>query len=313
MFIAVSAWAWWGGMVDILVLGESGQVARALSRVLPSDGSVFFVERVLADLARPETVRVLITRARPRVVINAAAYTSVDKAESEPEVARAVNAVGAGAAARAAAAVDAAFIHYSTDYVFDGEAGRPYTEDDATAPLGVYGQTKLEGEIAVAEANARHVILRTSGVFGPDGGNFVKTMLTLASASDAVDVVHDQGGRPTFADDLAWVGATVARRLMSGGGTGLHGVFHAAGSRDATWYDFAQEIMIQSAQRGGPSCAVRAIAGADYRTAARRPRDSRLDSGRLGAVYGIQPGSWRDGLAVTLDRLLTEPRQTGVT
>lgn len=311
--MAVSVWGWQLRMTDILVLGESGQVAQALRRMLPGDGSVAFAGRALADLTRPKTIEALLAIERPRVVINAAAYTAVDRAESEPEIARLVNAIAPYAAARAAAAIDAAFIQYSTDYVFDGEADRPYTEDDPTAPLGVYGRTKLEGEVAVSEANARHVILRTSGVFGADGANFVKTMLKLACERDAVEVVHDQGGRPTFADDLAWVGATVARRLMSGGGTGFHGVFHAAGSRDANWYDFAQEIMIQSARRGGPSCAVRAIAGADYRTAARRPRDSRLDSGRLAAVYGIQPGSWRDGLAVTLDRLLTEPRQTGVT
>ena len=311
--MAVSVWGWQLRMTDILVLGKTGQVAQALRKTLPGDGSVVFAGRALVDLTRPATVEALLANERPRVVINAAAYTAVDKAESEPEIARLVNAIAPSVAARAAAAIDAAFIQYSTDYVFDGEAGRPYTEDDPTAPLGVYGRTKLEGEMAVSEANARHVILRTSGVFGADGANFVKTMLSLAEECDAVDVVHNQFGRPTFADDLALVGATVAKRLTSDGGKGLHGVFHAAGSLDASWYDFAREIMIQSAQRGGPSCAVRALAGADYRGAARRPRDSRLDSGRLAAVYGIQPGSWRDGLGVTLDRLRTEPRQTGVT
>jgi len=300
-------------MTRILILGETGQLARALRRVMPADGSVMFAGRTVADLAQPETVRALITRTRPSVVINAAAYTAVDGAEREPAHARAVNAIGPGVAARAAAEVDAAFIQYSTDYVFDGDTERPYVESDPPAPLGVYGQTKREGEMAVAEANARHVILRTSWLFGFDGTNFVKTMLRLAAERRVVDVVADQQGRPTFAEDLARVGARVADCLSSDDRPERRGLFHAAGSQDATWYEFARAIMAQSAARGGPSCDVRAVSSAEYPSAVRRPKDSRLDSARLGALYGIRPGSWQEGLAATLDRLLIETGRTGAT
>ena len=311
--MVVSGWGWRAEMTDILVLGERGQVARALRRVLPDDGSAIFAGREVADLSRPGTVQGLIQRTRPKVVINAAAYTAVDKAESEPELAMAVNATGPGAAARAAAEVGAAFVHYSTDYVFDGEAARPYVETDPTAPLGVYGRTKLQGEVAVVQANPRHVILRTAWIYGADGGNFVRTMLRLAAEREEIGVVDDQRGQPTFADDLAAVGAHVAESLSSDDRPELYGIFHAAGSEDLTWCGFARAIMAASAARGGPSCRVKAITSADYPTPVRRPADSRLSSDRLRTVHGIAPGSWRYGLDTTLDRLLVEPRNDGAT
>lgn len=290
-------------MARILILGRSGQVATALQARLPADGHVVeTLGRAEMDLADPAAARAAVLSRSPEVVINAAAYTAVDKAESDEAAARALNAAGPAAAAAAAASIGAAFIHFSTDYVFDGSKGEPYREDDAPRPLGVYGRTKLEGEQAVAAANPRHVILRTAWVCSPGGSNFLKTMLRLAGERDELSVVDDQRGRPTFARDLA---DAVAGILAAAAAPPAEpwGVFHAVSEGETTWCGFARAIMDGSAARGGPACRVKPIPTSDYPTPARRPADSRLCTERLTAVYGLRLPHWQAALETCLDEL----------
>ncbi len=304
-------------MAHVLILGETGQVATALRRRLEGEHRLTVAGRSVMDLSDPVAAHAYVLASGADVVVNAAAYTAVDKAESEPDAAMALNATGPAAAAAAAHAIGAPFVHYSTDYVFDGSKGAPYVETDPTRPLGVYGATKLEGEIAIAAANPRHVILRTAWVCSPDGANFVKTMLRLAASRDEIGVVDDQRGCPTFAADLAEVAARVISSLVSESGKTPEpyrenhqnderrhfGVFHATGQGDTTWCGFARAIMEGSAARGGPACRVNAITTADYPTPVRRPADSRLDGTRLEQVYGVRLPDWQGGLARCLDTL----------
>jgi dTDP-4-dehydrorhamnose reductase len=232
----------------------------------------------------------------------------VDKAEHDEPTARALNSDGPAAAAAAAAEVGALFVQFSTDYVFDGSQGRPYTEADATSPLGVYGRTKLDGEIAIAAANPRHLILRTSWVCSAVGSNFLKTMLRLAGERDEISVVDDQRGTPTFSGDLA--DATVALLgALERPGAEHFGVFHSVSEGDTTWCGFAQAIMEESAALGGPSCRVRGIATSDYPTVARRPADSRMLSDRLKTVYNITLPEWRVSLRACLEDILIPQSQ----
>lgn len=287
-------------MARILILGRSGQVATALQACLPAHGhAVEALGRAETDVADPAAVEAAIVSRAPEVVINAAAYTAVDKAEGDEAAARALNATGPAAAAGAAAKVGAAFIHFSTDYVFDGCKGAPYHEDDAPRPLGVYGRTKLEGEQAVAAANSRHVILRTAWVCSAGGSNFLKTMLRLAAERDELAVVDDQHGRPTFARDLAQVVAGILSVQPAGG----WGTFHAVSEGETTWCGFARAIMDGSAARGGPSCRIRPITTSEYPTPASRPADSRLCTERLSAVYGLRLPHWQAALETCLDEL----------
>lgn len=290
-------------MSHILILGETGQVASALQRRLGEEHRLTVAGRARLDLSDPDAAHAIIASSGADVVINAAAYTAVDRAETEVDAARALNATGPAAAARAAADLGIAFIHFSTDYVFDGSKGAPYVETDPVRPLGVYGATKLEGEQAIAEANPRHVILRTSWVCSPDGSNFLKTMLRLAGQRDEIGVVDDQRGQPTFADDLADVAARVLDRIEKADPPDLYGVFHASGEGETTWCGFARSIMAGSAARGGPACRVNAITSADYPTPVRRPADSRLDGSRLEKVYGIRLPQWDDALDRCLDTI----------
>lgn len=291
-------------MAKILILGETGQVATALRDRLSLDAhEVKSVGRRLADLGDPVAARAVVLEHSPDVVINAAAYTAVDKAESEPEAARALNVDGPAAAAAAAAEISAPFIHFSTDYVFDGSGGRPYTESDPTNPLGVYGQTKLDGERMTAAANPRHVILRTSWVCSPTGSNFMKTMLRLAAERDFLGVVSDQHGRPTFARDLANVVALLIPQLPDSEDDARWGVFHATGQGDTTWYSFASAIMEESRARGGPATEIRPISTADYPTPSRRPADSRLANDKLDRIYGVRLPEWRESLTICLDEI----------
>jgi dTDP-4-dehydrorhamnose reductase len=290
-------------MSHILILGETGQVASALQRRLGGAHRLTVAGRARLDLSDPDAAHALVASSGADVVINAAAYTAVDRAETEVDAARALNATGPAAAARAAADLGIAFIHFSTDYVFDGSKGTPYVETDPVRPLGVYGATKLEGEQAIAGANPRHVILRTAWVCSPDGSNFLKTMLRLAGQRDEIGVVDDQRGQPTFADDLADVAARVVDGIESGDRPDRYGVFHATGEGDTTWCGVARAIMAGSAARGGPSCRVNAITSADYPTPVRRPADSRLDGSRLEQVYGIRLPHWHDALDRCLDTI----------
>jgi dTDP-4-dehydrorhamnose reductase len=281
----------------LLVTGREGQVVSALARAATSDASLEVVTagRPELDLARPDTIASAIEAARPDVVVNAAAYTAVDRAESEPDLAFAVNADGAGAVAGGAAALGIPIVQISTDYVFDGAKETPYVETDATAPLSVYGASKLAGEEAVAAANPEHVILRTSWVYSPGGANFLLSMLRLAGERPALSIVDDQHGSPTHAGDIAAGIVAVARKLAAGEGT--FGTFHMTADGATTWCGFARAIFEESAARGGPSVPVEPIATADYPTPARRPANSRLDCAKIGQVYGVRLPHWRESVA----------------
>ena len=289
----------------LAVTGRDGQVARALVEAGPTLGiDVAAVGRPELDLALAETVLPALSAARPDIVVNAAAYTAVDQAETEPERANAVNATGAGAVAVAARAFGLPVIHLSTDYVFDGEKAAPYTEEDPTAPASVYGRSKLAGEKAVTAASPDHVILRTAWVYSSSGKNFVRTMLALAANRNEVRVVADQRGCPTYAPDIAVAVLAVARNLLnSPGDSRLRGIFHLAGSGETTWAEFAEAIFDSGAAKGGHRPAVIPIRSVDYPTPARRPKNSRLDCAKLARVHGVQLPEWRVSLKACLDRL----------
>jgi len=289
----------------ILLIGREGQLARALIARLEGH-DVTALDLPEFDLTQREHVIAAVARTAPDLVINAAAYTAVDRAEDEPDLARAVNATGPGWLAEAAAARGAPIVHVSTDYVFDGAKGAPYVEDDAPKPLGTYGATKLEGERAVLAANPRAAVIRTSWVCSADGNNFVKTMLRLAREREEVRVVADQRGAPTFATDLADAIARMAPRLLTGHGP--FGLFHLSGAPHTTWHDFAEAILDGAAARGHPRPRLVPIATADYPTKARRPADGRLDCARIARIHGIAAAPWRDSLAQTLDTLIGPPK-----
>lgn len=290
----------------LLVTGRSGQVVSALVEAAANQPglTVLPVGRPDLDLAAPGDLAPLVRSLAPDVVVSAAAYTAVDQAESEPDLAFAANRDGAGAVAAAAAALALPVIHLSTDYVFAGTGTSPYREDDPTGPVSVYGRSKLAGEEAVAAANPNHAILRTAWVYAAEGRNFLRTMIRLAQTRDEVGVVADQRGTPTYAPDIAAAVIAVARNLLAAPERrDLRGVFHMTGSGETTWAGFAAEIFRQSAARGGPSAAVRPITTADYPTPAIRPPNSRLDCSRLAALHGITMPDWRDSLAHCMDRL----------
>lgn len=290
----------------IAVIGREGQLARALIQALQAGGQLAIViARPDVDLAEPASLRDAIIASRADAVVNTAAYTAVDRAEDEPDAAFAINATGAGAVAEAAAAIGAPVVHVSTDYVFDGGGSRPYLETDATAPLGVYGRSKLEGEVRVAAANPRHVILRTAWLVSPHGQNFVKTMLRLAADRPELRVVDDQHGCPTFAADLAHVIVQLLPRLISQAAIGQHhGIFHATNVGETTWCGFARAIMAGAAARGARGVPVAAIPTSAYPTKARRPAYSVLATGKLSAVYGVQLPPWTMSLEACLDDLI---------
>lgn len=278
----------------ILVFGQTGQVARELARRAPE---ARFVGRDEADMARPEQAAALIHAVGPSVVINATAWTAVDKAEAEPEAARVVNAEAPGAMARACAEEAIPFLHVSTDYVFDGSGDTPRSEAAATGPLGVYGATKLAGERAIAKEGGNWAVLRTSWVFSAHGANFVKTMLRLGAERESLNVVADQIGGPTPAGDIAQALLTMAARMH--GDAPAPGIYHFAGAPDVSWADFAREIMAQA----GLPCVIRDIPTTDYPTPARRPLNSRLDCGRIERDFGIRRPDWRAGLRDVLKEL----------
>jgi dTDP-4-dehydrorhamnose reductase len=291
----------------VFVAGREGQLARALASAFAGAGwGVAARGRATLDLAGPAGAIAEAVRAEaPDLVVNAAAYTAVDRAETEPAAAMAVNRDGAAALAAAAAAVGAPVLHVSTDYVFDGAKGRPYAEGDAPAPTGAYGRSKLEGEGAVLAANPRSMVLRTSWVCSATGHNFLRTMLRLAEARDEVSVVDDQRGAPTFAADLAEAVLRAAPRLMaSRPGDEAFGVFHLSGAPDTTWHGFAAAIFAGVAARGRRAPRLRAIPTSAYPTPARRPADSRLDCSRIAAVHGIRRPDWEPALERCLDELL---------
>ena len=287
----------------ILVFGRNGQVASELRRApWPPGFSVECRDRAQVDITRPDDVRRAVAGSGAAVVVNAAAYTGVDQAESEPESAFAVNRDGAAHVAEASAKAGAALVHISTDYVFDGRKDGAYLEDDLVHPLSVYGASKEAGERAVREALARHVILRTAWVYSPHGGNFVKTMLRLGSERDELNIVDDQRGCPTAAADIAGAIVGVVTWLAAGKTDGF-GTFHFCGAGATTWYGFAGAIFELAAAHGAKVPRVNPITTADFPTPASRPKNSVLDCTRIGRVYGIEPRPWRDGLAECIDEL----------
>ena len=291
-----------GEGLRIVVTGRDGQLARSLAeRARGREGfELVFAGRPEFDLLDHESIARAAAAAAPDVVINAAAMTAVDAAEGDPAAAEALNAVAPGAVARAAREAGAAMVQLSTDYVFDGEAGRPYVEDDAPSPINVYGRTKLAGEEAVRAATPDHLIVRTSWVYSPFGANFVTTMLKLAREHATLKVVEDQIGCPTSALDLAdGLLAAIAAGIPSGGAT-----YHLAAAGEASWADLARRILEESAARGGPRAEVIGISAAEWRAAAARPRDSRLDSGRFARDFHYRAPAWIESLGPVVERLL---------
>lgn len=282
-------------MQGLLVFGRSGQVAREVVRLAPQ---ARFLGRDQADLTDPEACARAIRGAK--AVLNAAACTAVDRAESDAETAHAVNALAPGAMARAAAAQGIPFLHLSSDYVFDGSGDQARAEDAPTGPLGVYGASKLAGEQAVAQAGGQWAVVRTSWVFSAHGTNFVRTMLRLGAERTELSVVDDQIGGPTPADAIAGAALHMLRAMQADPAKG--GLYHFAGDPQTSWAGFAARIMA----RAGLACRIRPIASADYPTPARRPLNSRLDCAAIARDFGLARPDWRDGL----DRVLAELRAT---
>lgn len=293
----------------VLVFGGAGQVGRALAEAAaPPDWRVIGLGHADADITDPGAVEQAIKNHRPSFVINAAAYTAVDKAESERDICFHVNCDGAGVIARASAAAGVPLLHLSSDYVFDGAKPGPWNEDDAPAPLGVYGASKAASEDIVRERHPHHVIVRTSWVFGVHGGNFVKTILRLAETHNEIQIVADQHGKPTDAADIARALLAIAARIKTKPPQRPFGTFHFAGKRATTWFGFAESIFDEAARRGARTPQLVPIGTADYPTAARRPANSVLGCARIESVYGIIPRPWSEGLNATLDRLVGPPQ-----
>ena len=294
----------------ILVLGRSGQVARELAKIGPPKGFVFeFAGRDRLDLAT-EDPRRLIEEIRPAAVINAAAHTAVDQAESEPEAAFRLNRDVPAVVAKACAQAATPFVHFSTDFVFDGAKAGPYVETDAIGPLNVYGASKAAGEAEVLAAGGPAVILRISWVFGAHGVNFLRRMLQRAESQEEIGVVADQLGRPTWAEDCA-CGSLRALEALMDGTIGRPELFHLSGLGDASVADLTEAIFAESAARGGRSARVRRITTAERPTPARRPANSRLDCSKIGRVLDWPLRDWREGLSACFDEMdrLAEPAQ----
>ncbi|ULR46536.1 dTDP-4-dehydrorhamnose reductase [Rhizobium sp. K102] len=291
----------------IAVTGKQGQVVQSLLRRGAETGvEIIAVGRPEMDLSDPASIAVAFSALRPDVIVSAAAYTAVDKAESEAELAFSVNATGAGAVAEAAARIGVPVIHISTDYVFNGDKASAYCEEDATAPISVYGRSKLAGEKAVAAANPNHVILRTAWVYSPFGGNFLKTMLRLSETRDHLRVVADQTGCPTSALDIADAILAIATRIAADPAPSLRGTFHLTGSGEASWADFAEEIFAALLKSGGRNVGVERIPTTDYPTPAKRPANSRLNGDKLARTYGIRLPEWKQSMTIVMQDLLNK-------
>lgn len=289
----------------IAVTGREGQVVRALvERGAAAGHAVIPLGRPTLDLtAGAESIRHTLAAAAPDVIVSAAAYTAVDRAESEPELAFAINASGAQSVAAAARAIGVPLVHLSTDYVFDGAKTAPYVESDATGPSGVYGASKLAGEGLVLAAQPNSAVLRTAWVYSPFAANFVRTMLRLAETRDELNVVADQHGNPTSALDIADGIIAVAANLVAGREPGQRGIFHMTGDGEATWAEFAQCVFEVSAAINGPTATIRPITTADYPTTAARPFNSRLDCGLIEQRHGVRLPDWHGAMRVVVTRL----------
>ncbi len=279
----------------ILLIGSNGQVGKELTQILEPQGNTIAITRPTIDLAQPNTLRSVIREHQPQIIINAAAYTAVDKAESEPELAKAINGIAPGILAEEAEKLGAFLIHISTDYVFDGNHCHPYKETDATNPLSVYGNTKLIGEQAIQKSCAHHFILRTAWVYGTFGkSNFVKTMLRLGAEREEIRVVADQIGSPTWAKDIAEAIAQIIPQINPE----ISGIYHYTNSGVASWYDFAVAIFEEAQQLGFPLKVQRVIpiTTPEYPTPARRPSYSVLSCAKVSALLQNHPPHWRQAL-----------------
>ena len=298
--------------MKILLFGRSGQVGRELEHALPSLGRLLAVDRGMADLEQPESVRDVIRQACPDVVVNAAAYTAVDKAESEPRRAGQINAEAVGIMAEEVARLGGWLVHYSTDYVFDGTKAGSYVETDATGPLNAYGQTKLEGERLVAASGCRHLVFRTSWVFAAHGTNFIRTILRLVQERDELSVVDDQIGAPTAAARIAAVSAAAIGRLADASRPPpASGVYHLAAAGATSWHGYAQFIAAVAQAAGLPLRAtperIRPIPSSAWPQAARRPANSRLDTAKLRRSFEIVLPPWQDDVRQVVASLLPVP------
>jgi dTDP-4-dehydrorhamnose reductase len=306
----------------ILLIGTNGQVGRELQKILPRVGEVTSLNRQQLDISKPEEIRGVIRNFRPALIVNAAAYTAVDKAESEQALARAINAEAPGVMAREAKQIGALFVHYSTDYVFDGTKTTPYEENDSTNPQNVYGKTKLEGERAIQASGAHHLIFRTEWVYGAEGRNFLLTILRLATQREELKIVRDQAGAPTSSREIARATTDIVSRIFGPQASSLSsadvsGIYHMTAAGETTWYDFAKAIL-EEARKIEPSIPwfaaatsglplitqrVMPIRAVEYPTPARRPAYSVLSNERMARVFSVRMPDWRTQLrAVFVDQ-----------
>ena len=295
--------------MKILLLGKNGQVGWELQRALAPLGELIALDfdspgPLGADFSKPESLAATVRAVAPQIIVNAAAHTAVDKAESEPELARAINASTPGVLAREAVAIGAWLVHYSTDYVFDGSGSTPWLEDSPTGPLSVYGQTKLEGENAIRASGVRHLIFRTSWVYAARGGNFAKTMLRLAKERDKLTVINDQIGAPTGADLLADITAHALRVAQQQ--PVLSGTYHAVASGETSWHGYAKHVVEFARNAGQPikvaADAIKPVPTSAFPTPAKRPGNSRMNTRKLQETFGFTLPPWQAGV----ERMLTE-------
>ena len=297
--------------MKILVTGVHGQVGHALLKTLEGDYEIVALDRTQLDLSDTDAIRRVVQSVRPTLIINPAAYTAVDKAESEPALAHSINTVAPGVMAEEAAKLNASLIHFSTDYVFDGNKETPYVETDAVNPLSVYGRTKLAGELAIQSVGLPHLILRTSWVYGPHGKNFLKTMLRLSAERDQLKVVADQWGAPTSSNAIAYA-VNQLLNVWEMNTASQSGVYHFTNSGSTTWHGFTCAILdayeVQALRLGLAPLKVKensvgAIRTADYPTPAVRPHNSRLDQGKLNQTFGVALPAWEQSLQAVMQQI----------
>ena len=297
--------------MKILLTGKQGQVGFELQRALAPLGEVYAVDQPECDLADTPATRELVRSVKPDLIVNPAAYTAVDKAESEPEPACAINTVAPGVLGEEAVKLGAWVVHYSTDYVFDGSKQGGYREDDLTNPQSIYGRTKREGEIALQQSGARHLIFRTSWVVGAHGGNFAKTILRLAADRDTLNVVADQYGAPTSAALLADVTAQLVRQKQREGSEHFpFGLYHLVAGGETNWCDYARFVLSEALAAGkslklSPD-SICAIASSEYPTPAKRPANSRMDTSKLRSTFGLELPHWQSGVRHILQQIMAE-------
>lgn len=297
--------------MKILLFGKEGQVGWELQRSLSTVGAIAASEQHELDLERLDDVREWVRRQEPDIIVNAAAYTAVDQAELEPEKARRINADAVAVLAEEASRLNAWLVHYSTDYVFDGEKATPYDEGDAANPLSVYGRTKFEGEECIRHRHAKHLIFRTSWVYAARGKNFAKTMLRLAKERETLSVIADQHGAPTSAELIADVTALALHRaVLTRSDTGLAGTYHLVARGETSWHGYAQYVLTVARERG---CMLKTVPEEvcpihteDYPLPAKRPRNSRLDVSKLTNIYGVHLPDWRDHVGRLIEELASQ-------